>query len=135
MTQVYLVRGLPGSGKSTLARTLFGRSGHHIEADDFFLRNGVYRFDPQFLDMAHDACYGGFLLHAGRGKSVAVANTFTRISEMQRYIDACRRLGITYEIVEPTTPWAKDPDQCFARCVHNVPLAIIRRMVDRWETL
>ncbi|OXB58068.1 hypothetical protein ASZ78_008408 [Callipepla squamata] len=50
-----LLRGLPGSGKSTLARQLKCDypSAVVLSTDDFFSRNGVYVFDPDFLEDAH----------------------------------------------------------------------------------
>ena len=45
MKELYLLRGLPGSGKSTLAKSL---GGEHVEADQYFISDGEYLFDPEF---------------------------------------------------------------------------------------
>jgi predicted kinase len=42
MKELFLLRGLPGSGKSTLAKSL---GGIRIEADQYFMEDGVYNFD------------------------------------------------------------------------------------------
>ena len=42
MKELFLLRGLPGSGKSTLAKSL---DGIHVEADQFFMVGGEYKFD------------------------------------------------------------------------------------------
>ena len=48
MKELYLIRGLPGSGKSTLAKSI---GGIHIEADQYFVESGVYKFDVLQLKM------------------------------------------------------------------------------------
>jgi len=54
MKELILLRGLPGSGKSTLAKSL---DGIHIEADQFFMIDGEYRFDASKLKDAHNYCF------------------------------------------------------------------------------
>ena len=53
MKELFLLRGLPGSGKSTLAKSL---DGIHIEADQFFMAGGEYKFDASKLKEAHNNC-------------------------------------------------------------------------------
>ena len=54
MKQLILLRGLPGSGKSTFAKSL---GGIHIEADQYFMQDGEYKFDASQLKHAHNYCY------------------------------------------------------------------------------
>ena len=78
-----LIRGLPGSGKSTLARSIaFNRE--HYEADDYWKDR---RFDPKFLHLAHKECQEKTRKALREGKDVIVANTFTRLWEMQPYLE------------------------------------------------
>ena len=66
-----IIRGLPGSGKTTMARRLLGlsddpksavdvetfqRQHNLVCADDYFMRDGVYRFDPSKIGEAHNHC-------------------------------------------------------------------------------
>lgn len=53
-----LIRGISGSGKSTLANSLSEKTGSiHVEADQFFILNGEYKFDRSKLSEAHEKCY------------------------------------------------------------------------------
>jgi len=51
--QLILLRGLPGSGKSTFANLL---GGIHVEADQYFIQDGEYKFDASKLKQAHNWC-------------------------------------------------------------------------------
>ena len=53
MKQLILLRGLPGSGKSTFANLL---GGIHVEADQYFMQDGEYKFDASKLKQAHNWC-------------------------------------------------------------------------------
>ena len=47
-----IMRGCPGSGKSYLASKL-SRGGAVLAADDFWMDNGEYKFDPERINEAH----------------------------------------------------------------------------------
>lgn len=122
-----ILRGLPGSGKSTLALQLCERSGYlHLEADQHFIANGVYRFDPARLADAHAIVARDALTALQDGQRVVVANTHVRLWEMAAIIGAARLATRSV---------------CFAECVgdwdniHAVPDAAIARMRMRWEPL
>ena len=60
-----ILRGLPGSGKDhwvrqrAAARPLTGYLERVVcSADDYFVRNGDYQYDPKKLAQAHEACKG-----------------------------------------------------------------------------
>lgn len=125
---LYIVRGLPGSGKSTLAHKLSQISHRVLEADDYFMKDGVYQFDPSKLHEAHMKCQTDCLKYLSMGYDVVVANTFTRIWEMQPYLDM-----EDYPIMVITVqgPWTDE--ELAARTVHNVPVEAIAKMRARWE--
>jgi predicted kinase len=85
MKELFLLRGLPGSGKSTLAKSL---SGKHIEADMFFMKDGVYEFDATKLRDAHQWCQNmvGSWMSDGEER-IVVSNTFTQEWEMKDYYE------------------------------------------------
>ena len=123
--RLFLIRGLPGSGKSTLARVLASTlRAEHCEADFYFTRNGRYKFDASKLPEAHADCLARAKIALQEGRSVVVANTFSRRWEMQPYLDLARDYVV--EVVELVTigQWQN---------THNVPDRTIQRMRERWE--
>lgn len=77
MPTLYLIRGVPGAGKSTFADSLWecGLVDKVIEADDYFYRNGEYKFDASELGEAHQICQMNARFNLLEGKNVAVSNT------------------------------------------------------------
>ena len=118
-----LIRGLPGSGKSTMAK---GMPGIHIEADQYFVRDGVYSFDRAKLSEAHAWCLRETETALRNGHRVNVSNTFTQRWEMQPYIGLAASLGVPVDVIEATGNWPN---------VHSVPDDAIARMRDRWEAV
>lgn len=81
-----LVRGVPGSGKTSFVREHYPNM-IHIEADMFFDMYNGGQFDPAKLKEAHAWCQKKARWHLSYEEDVAVSNTFTRLWEMQPYID------------------------------------------------
>lgn len=128
MTKLYLVRGLPGSGKTTFANTIGAEIDARVyEADQWMVNSdGVYEYNPSHLQYCHRMCLSHTRASLLREESVIVANTFTRIWEMQSYFDLAHELDIPCEVfvcpkVHPN--------------IHRVPEETIKRMADRWEIL
>jgi predicted kinase len=103
MKELFLLRGLPGSGKSTLAKSL---DGIHVEADQFFMVGGEYKFDASKLREAHNSCLtrvkSYMYIFSGNPKSerIIVSNTFTQEWEMKPYFDIANEYGYrVYSII------------------------------------
>lgn len=126
---LYLVRGLPGSGKTTLAKKL---GGNWVAADDFFVSDGQYCFDPEQLAMAHSWCEDCAKTMLAQKVDVAVHNTFSQRWEMQPYLQAAKFFKSGLTVIDLYDAGLTD-EQLATRNTHGVPLATIRQMRARWE--
>lgn len=89
--ELIIVRGIPGSGKSTFAYML-GRAV--CTADDWYMRNGVYRWDYRNIGDAHDWCQRKCRRFMQKGvERVIVANTSITPRAMQPYLDMAELFG------------------------------------------
>jgi predicted kinase len=88
---LYLFRGIPGSGKTTAAKSLGLMT---FEADQFFIEDGEYKFDPNKIKQAHQWCKDQieYVMITGMPK-VAVSNTFTQEWEMTPYFELASKYG------------------------------------------
>ena len=129
---LYIVRGLPGSGKSTFARSI-AKSYQVFEADQYFMKDGEYNFDPSKLKEAHDNCRQRVvrrmrknLFNSTLFRTIVVSNTFTQEWEMKFYRNIARRYGYKVHtiIVE---------NRHHGINVHGVPPDKVKVMEDRFE--
>ena len=124
---LFLIRGLPGSGKSTLAarlRASFGENAVHFEADQYFMRDGVYQFDATKLGKAHGYCQYETRKALELGKVVIVSNTFTLRSELEPYFDMALEFDIIPQIILCQGSFGS---------IHNVPDEAMARMQKRFQ--
>ena len=127
MAALYIIRGVPGSGKTTLGHKL--RAGglvrHVYSADDWMVdEDGGYSFDPRRLSLCHEACRSATESALMDGYGVAVCNTFTRIWEMQPYVDMAKRIGCPMYVIKCEGGFQN---------VHGVPRAKVDEMRARFE--
>lgn len=127
MNTLLLLRGLPGSGKSTLAKRLGGYGVFHVEADQFFMVDGEYKFQGDKLKQAHEWCQTMvkdwmFLDHP----LIIVSNTFTQEWEMEPYFQMAEKFGylVSTVIVE---------NRHMGENVHGVPSDKLDAMAKRFE--
>lgn len=123
MRILYLIRGVSGSGKSTFAATL----GCPVySADDFFMVDGEYKFDPNKLTAAHRECQIKVDTAMCCEETIAVANTFTQAWEMKAYFDLAELHGYTvFSIIVENRHGGKNE--------HGVPDVGVQRQKDRFE--
>ncbi len=128
--RVVIMRGLPGSGKSTKAETY---GGTKVSADDYFMQDGVYKFDPAKLAEAHAAAKSRFEEALRRGESpVVVDNTNVSEREYRDYVDLAAKYGYTIDF-DVVGSGGVSPEELAKRNTHGVPESTIRRMMERWE--
>lgn len=124
--RLIIIRGIPGSGKTTLAKEYVAKGYLHYEADQYFERTGQYKFDSKELPNAHKWCMNQVLKAIESKRPVVVSNTFTRLWEMQPYIDMAKSAGIAVEVILATGKYKN---------VHGVPDDVVTKMADRFEHL
>lgn len=122
MQQLILIRGLPGSGKSTLARQLAGFK--HFEADMFHIKDGVFQYDENNKQAAHNWCENAVYNALHQGHNVVVSNTFTLLREMEPYLEFAAERGIKPLIVVAKGRFPSE---------HNVPPATLNILRMRWQ--
>lgn len=134
-----LLRGLPGSGKSTVAEKILGqvcysnagelrsKTATICTADDYFMENGEYKFNPKALPIAHKVCYDKCEKAMAAGEErVIVANTSTTEKELKPYMELAEKYGyMTISMIIENRHGSKN--------VHGVPKETIEKMRNRFE--
>jgi len=123
-TCLYIMRGLPGSGKSTYAKTL---GIPIVSADDFFVVDGEYLFNPRQIGLAHGQCFRRALTLAIMGDSFCVDNTNTTTIEVAPYVAMAQAYGMKAKILTVKCPF----DIAYARQTHGVPRETCISMLTR----
>jgi predicted kinase len=96
-----------------------------ISADDYMVdESGKYFFDGSRLRECHAECQKDARCALRAGDSVAIANTFTRVWEMQPYIDMANELGSMLTVIRCEGDFGN---------IHNVPAAKVKEMRNRFE--
>lgn len=131
MQNLIIIRGLPGSGKSTLGGNVVDSfPGFTLcEADDFFVKDGVYTWNRAFIGAAHDECYSKAMKTLMLGGHAVVCNTFCTVREIQRYVQGAKRAGFTEDNLGITVYKCVED----YGSVHGVPGNAIQHMKTRWE--
>lgn len=138
MKKMIIMRGLPGSGKTYKANSLGYLQPYQVVylSTDKLLMGGPnhYLFSAEYLGLAHKLNQLKALEACKRGLNfIIIDNTNTTYNEILPY--AVSAMDSDYELIitEPNTDWAKDPEECFKRNTHNVPLEVIQNMLNKFE--
>lgn len=133
--KLVILRGLPGAGKTALANQITKDHGVVFSSDDYFMEDGVYKFQSKKLKDSHIWNQGRTREAMENGERlIVIDNTNVRKWEAKKYV----KLGIEYRykvvFKEVDTPWKFDVDELIRRDKHGVPKSVIERMRDQWET-
>jgi hypothetical protein len=98
----------------------------HVEADEFFMEDGEYKFDPTKLKQAHTWCQNRTMFWMKQGYNVVVSNTFTQEWEMEPYLALARKYDykVVSLIVENRHGGINE---------HGVPADKLEQMKNRFE--
>ena len=122
MKKLILVRGCSGSGKTTFAGLLFE---YVISADDYFTKNGEYKFDATKLHFAHQYSINATETSMrNSAEQIVVANTFTTEKELAPYINLANNYG--YQVFSVVVEHRHNGSN-----VHDVSDEIINRQAQR----
>ena len=118
---------LTSSGKKVLV----------LSTDNYFVKDGVYKFNPKMLPAAHlhTQELAKVAIKNGDNDVIIIDNTHTQKWEAKPYVEAAVIDGrYLIEFREPSTQWKKDPIILAKKNTHGVPENAIRRMLTRWES-
>lgn len=129
------MRGVSGSGKSTKARELCEGYGSVVcSADEYFMADGEYKFDPAKLGQAHAWCQGRFSAALEANVDVVVVdNTNTRRWEYERYVKLAEKAGYEVELVKVGSLDEESLKLYADRNRHGVGPDIIQKQAERFE--
>lgn len=92
MNILFIMRGYPGSGKSHKAKEISKEFDATIcSADDYWMKDGQYKFNANKLEDAHNECYHKFLQSVKNHKNVIIDNTNLLPKSFHRYIEGISR--------------------------------------------
>ena len=118
---VIILRGPSGAGKSTYAKK-HHPDAHILSADDFFMVNGEYQFNPAKLPAAHAKCLQAFVnLVQQPDVTIVVDNTNTAVAEVAPYA----ALALTYGHDLNIVTFDGDYRKAAKRNVHLVPATTV----------
>jgi len=100
--KIILLRGVSGSGKSTLAKKLVG-DGVILSTDDYFLKDGIYFFEPNKLGIYHKLNQERVEDNMIKGVNpIIIDNTMSSPWEAKPYVDLADKYN--YKIIIKELP-------------------------------
>lgn len=102
---VFVLRSKSGAGKSFTAEKLSRLPNSLIVcADDYFMVEGEYKFNPQYLHAAHKECQIKFFnaLNNKTAENIIVCNTNTKKSDFEYYEQTAKNFGadVIFMVIE-----------------------------------
>lgn len=129
---LYIIQGPPGSGKSYVANMLAnGLQSCFMKViicstDDFFMVDGVYKFDPSKLPEYHRKNLEKAIEHMRLGYNVIVDNTNVQRWQCREYVRFAVENNIPVNFIRVTGDWGNS---------HGVPSESVEKMESQMEDL
>ena len=142
MPKLYIMRGIPGSGKSHGAAAICSKTkGVILSADQYFevaydsTASKRYIFDRNNLSDTHRYCQwrADYIMGWQLNQNVIIDNTNTTKKEVRPYVELGLKHEYEIQLVLPDSQWQWNAALCAQKCVHEVPLETIKKMLARFE--
>lgn len=130
MTTVYFIRGESGLGKTTLAKKMAKAWNlAHIEADQYFMKDGEYEYDRSKIGDAHGWAQEELAKHVKACQPCVVSNTFIQLWELRGYLECCSNTRIVVITL------LKEGERREYKNVHGVDDEHVQKQSKRWEEI
>ena len=97
---------------------------------NFTYLTGRYKFDFKKLGEAHEYCQKEAEAAIAQQKPlVIINNTNVKFWEYKKYLHLAKNSHYATLILEPRTPWARNPDVLALKSQHGVPKEILEKKV------
>lgn len=137
MKQLILLRGVSGSGKSTLAKEYLNQGGVVYSTDDFFMKDGIYQFDPKKIGFHHKLNQKRTEESMANGISpIIIDNTNLQAWEMKPYVSMADKYSYEVKIIESDMT---DIDELLRRQENrraenkNLPKEVLEKMLNKYQ--
>lgn len=128
---VVIMIGPSGSGKSTYIENNL-KDYFVCSADNFFITNGEYKYDPNKIGEAHQICLKSFIEEVQKGeKNIVVDNTNTSIEQLAPYYSIAKAYNYNVKFVKMECT----SDICVNRNQHGVNKKTIDGMFFNFSRL
>jgi len=136
---VIFLRGISGSGKSTVSKFLTEALGPSktiiCSADNYFMKDGIYKFDITKVSEAHAysiKCMEA-ALKSPEIRYIIMDNTHTRLWHLQAAERMAQKYGSQIHYIDIIVPDAAHLEMCLDRQRHDVPRVALREQWANWE--
>jgi NEDD4-binding protein 2 len=134
--KLIIMRGISGSGKSTVAREI-GKNGVILSTDDYFMKDGIYNFDPNLLGLNHKLNQEETEKNMQMDVSpIVIDNTNSKMWEMKPYVLLADKYGYEVSIQEMPIPPIEEllKRQEQRKSINkSIPEHVLRRMIDNFD--